>query len=179
MLVSGNKNMNSDGTPPEATITMLDYSQRFRISWAIIWPQFVILGSMGIVIIFLASIMNRIEPLILNFIAPTILLFFPPLFLTPWAVQRALLRSYQGFHLQVERTNNQEKPLTHTNWMAPAWLWLWRNWIAMFLLSPLVGVKILAIIPAFVVLFLVSPWVVGGMIKKKYATTLYFSIHPN
>jgi hypothetical protein len=177
--VDWNENMTGDGESQGKTITALDYSQRFRISWAIIWPQVVILGLMAIVIIYIASIIKRIEPLTLHFVAPTIFLLFPPLFLSPWAVRRAVLRSYRGFHLQVGRTNNQENSFTHTNWMAPAWLWLWRNWTAIFLLGPLGGVKILAIIPALVVLFLVSPWVVGGMIKKTYATTLYFSIHLN
>ena len=171
--------MDSDGESKEATMATLDYSQRFRISWAIIWPHFVALGVIGLVIFLLGSISNETPPVIFTFIAPLIFLLFPPLVLTPWAVRRAVMRSYQGFHLQVGRTNDQAKPLTHTDWMAPAWLWLWRNWIVILLLSPLAKAGVLAGIPALVSFFIISPWVVGKMIGKKYATALHFSTHPN
>jgi hypothetical protein len=170
------KTMDTDS----ATITALDYSQRFRVSWAIIWPHLVFLGALGVIIfiIFVPAIKDK-QSSIFSFIFPLIFMLGPPLFITPWAVRRAVLKSYHGFHLQVERTNDQTKRLTHIEWMAPAWLWLWRNWIIILLLSPLTKVGALAGIPALVSFFIVSPWVVGKMIGKKYATTLYFSIHPN
>ncbi|MCL4503568.1 MAG: hypothetical protein M1438_17210 [Deltaproteobacteria bacterium] len=179
MFVLGSENIVND-EEEKRTKTILNYSQRFRISWAIIWPHFVILGAIILVIGLLASMTTKDK---VSFFLPTVFMLvfmlFPPIVLTPWAVRRAVIRSYQGFNLQVERTNDQTKPLTRTDWMAPAWLWLWRNWVAVLILSPLTRIEILAAIPALVSFFVISPWVVGKMIEKKYATTLCFSVQAN
>jgi peptidoglycan/xylan/chitin deacetylase (PgdA/CDA1 family) len=173
---------------------MLGYSQRLRVAWAITWPQLVAAGGAFAVTLAAAYLLGSRAarswraPATLAFIQSTLLalIVVAPLAVTPWIVERAARKSYWGFGLDAERTAAPGAPMVVSDWIPPAWLFVWRNWLFVFFAGRILyalqkywealRTPYVALLPFAVCFFVVSPSVVGAMLRKPYRNTLRFRV---